>query len=83
MAAATGAPRRVGLSSADIAARATQTTVIGPGIVPKVEPQLTVQSAEFVRWSQTNVRRQKQPGFSPVTGMTPSRTLTLDLPGRG
>ena len=38
-------PERRALSLEEIAARATATAVIGPGIVPKVEPQLTVRSA--------------------------------------
>jgi sulfite reductase beta subunit-like hemoprotein len=73
------APRefeRGGISTEDIAARATLTTVIGPGIVPKVEPQLTVHSQEFVRWSRTNVRPQKQPGFSTVIVTTVLGDLT-------
>ena len=49
-------PERRALALDEIAARAIATAVIGPGIVPKVEPQLAVHSPEFVEWSRTNVR---------------------------
>jgi sulfite reductase beta subunit-like hemoprotein len=74
--AAPPASERPGLSADEIASRAIATTIIGPGIVPRVEPQLTVQSGEFVRWSRTNVRRQKQPGFSVVIVTTVLGDLT-------
>ncbi len=56
--------------------RAPPTTVIGPGIVPQVEPRLTVQSEEFVDWSRTNVRPQKQAGFAIVIVTTVLGDLT-------
>jgi sulfite reductase (NADPH) hemoprotein beta-component len=73
--APTWAERRA-LSLDEIAARATATTVIGPGIVPKVEPRLTVHTEEFVAWSRTNVRPQKQDGFSIVIVTTVLGDLT-------
>jgi len=60
----------------EIARRATATTVIGPGIVPKVEPRLRVHSDEFLHWSRTNVRAQKQPGFAVVIVATLLGDLT-------
>ena len=53
-----------------------KTTVIGPGIVPKVEPRLAVQSRDFLEWSRTNVRKQKQPGYSIVVVATLLGDLT-------
>jgi sulfite reductase beta subunit-like hemoprotein len=50
--------------------------VIGPGIVPKVEPRLRVHSDEFLHWSRTNVRPQKQPGFAVVIVATLLGDLT-------
>jgi sulfite reductase (NADPH) hemoprotein beta-component len=67
---------RRALSSDEIAARATATAVIGPGIVPKVEPRLTIHSHEFLDWSRTNVRPQKQDGFSTVIVTTVLGDLT-------
>ena len=48
--APTWAPGRA-LPAEEIAMRATTTNVIGPGIVPKVEPRLAVLPEEFVKWS--------------------------------
>jgi sulfite reductase beta subunit-like hemoprotein len=60
----------------EIAERAASTTVIGPGIVPKVQPRLTVHSEEFLDWSETNVRPQKQHGFAIVIVATELGDLT-------
>jgi sulfite reductase beta subunit-like hemoprotein len=73
--APTWAERRA-ISLEEIAARATTTAVIGPGIVPRVEPRLTVHSEEFLTWSRTNVRPQKQGGFSIVIVTTVLGDLT-------
>jgi len=54
-------------SPESVAARAQASVVRGPGIVPEVATRLTVHSEEFVRWSNTNVRPQKQAGFAIVT----------------
>ena len=69
-------PERRALSLEEIAARAPATAVIGPGIVPKVEPLLTVRSEDFLEWSRTNVRPQKQDGFSIVIVTTVLGDLT-------
>ena len=74
-----GAPdweARRAISLAEIASRATTTAVIGPGIVPKVEPRLVLQSSEFAEWSRTNVRPQKQDGYSVVIVTTVLGDLT-------
>jgi sulfite reductase beta subunit-like hemoprotein len=73
--APTWAERRA-VSLDEIAVRATATEVIGPGIVPKVEPRLAVRSQEFLEWSRTNVRPQKQDGFSIVIATTVLGDLT-------
>ena len=73
--APTWAERRA-VSLDEIAVRATATEVIGPGIVPKVEPRLAVRSQEFLEWSRTNVRPQKQGGFSIVIATTVLGDLT-------
>jgi sulfite reductase beta subunit-like hemoprotein len=59
-----------------IAERATSTPVIGPGIMPRVEPRLTVHSEEFLEWSRTNVRPQKQRGYAVVVVTTVLGDLT-------
>ncbi len=69
-------PERRALALDEIASRAVKTTVIGPGIVPKVEPRLAVQSRDFLEWSRTNVRKQKQPGYSIVVVATLLGDLT-------
>jgi sulfite reductase (NADPH) hemoprotein beta-component len=60
----------------DIALRATSTDVKGPGIVPRVEPLLRVFRQDFVRWSRSNVKRQKQPGYAVVIVTTLLGDLT-------
>ncbi len=59
-----------------IARRATATTVIGPGIVPKVEPRLGVPADQYRHWAKTNVRPQKQAGYSIVIVATLLGDLT-------
>ncbi len=53
-----------------IAARVTAGALRGPGILPRVEPRLQVHSDDFLKWSATNVRSQKQPGYAIVTVTT-------------
>jgi sulfite reductase (NADPH) hemoprotein beta-component len=47
-----------------IAARAAGSRISGPGIVPRVEPRLSVDDREFARWAATNLKAQKHPGWS-------------------
>ena len=75
--APTWAERRA-LSLGEIAARATSTAVVGPGIVPKVQPRLVVQPDEFVAWARSNVRPQKQDGYSIVIVTTVLGDLTSE-----
>ena len=44
--------------------------------MPKVEPQLSVHSREFLEWSRTNVRSQKQDGYAIVVVTTLLGDLT-------
>jgi sulfite reductase (NADPH) hemoprotein beta-component len=64
------------LSPVSIAARAASTPVIGPGIVPRVEPNLVLDPVELARWSLGNVKSQKQPGWSAVIVSTLLGDLT-------
>jgi sulfite reductase (NADPH) hemoprotein beta-component len=61
---------------AEILARANSTRVVGPGIVPQVEPRANALPHEFKAWSRTNVRPQKQLGWSMVVVATVLGDLT-------
>ena len=67
---------RTAPSVAEILARADSTRVIGPGIVPQVEPRANTSPHEFKAWSRTNVRAQKQAGWSMVVVATVLGDLT-------
>ncbi len=60
-------PRIAAPSAASVAARAAAARVRGPGIVPEVRLALPVVHGTFARWAATNVRPQKQTGYSLVT----------------
>ncbi len=49
------------------ASRAQASPVKGPGIVPTVLSELRTSSAAFERFLRTNVRPQRQPGYSAIT----------------
>jgi len=68
-------PRPV-LTPEAIASRAAATNVLGPGIVPRVEPSLLVLPQEFATWSRSNVKPQKQTGFATVIVTTVLGDLT-------
>ena len=59
---------------ADITARVTAGKVSGPGIVPRVEPDIGRDELDY--WLRTNVRPQKQAGYSMVTVTTVLGDLT-------
>src|SRR5512132_2122601 len=63
-------------STAEAAGRAASAQVRGPGIVPDVRPALPVLSGEFLRWSATNVRPQKQGDYAVVTVTVPLGDVT-------
>ncbi len=71
-----GWPRSPAPSPEAVAARAQASTVRGPGIVPRVSTRLSVQSDEFLQWTTTNVRPQKQPGYAIATNATLLGDLT-------
>jgi sulfite reductase (NADPH) hemoprotein beta-component len=60
----------------EILARAGSTRVVGPGIVPHVEARANIVPHEFKDWSRTNVRLQKQAGWSMVVVSTVLGDLT-------
>ena len=68
----------------EIVARAAATAVIGPGIVPQVEPRAIATPREFSDWSRTNVRPQKQAGWTMVVVATVLGDLDVgaDAPDR-
>ena len=59
-----------------IASRAVSTPLSGPGIVPVVQPRLAADAGEYERWATTNVKRQKQSGWSAVVVCTTLGDLT-------
>lgn len=63
-------------SVADVAARVLSGEVRGPGIRPEPKPLLTVTDAQYSEWALTNVRLQKQPGYSTVIATVPLGDLS-------
>jgi len=61
---------------AEIAEHAASAEVRGPGIVPVIPRALPVLNGNFVRWTATNVRPQKQPGYVVVSVTVPLGDLT-------
>jgi sulfite reductase (NADPH) hemoprotein beta-component len=59
-----------------VAARAEAGGTHGPGLHPQVRPQLAVLDDALLRWSRTNVRAQKQSGYSVVTVTVPLGDVT-------
>src|SRR5262249_58550795 len=59
-------------------AGAAPAAVRGPGLAPAVPAArpLPVRSETAERWARTNVRPQKQPGYSAVTATVPLGDLT-------
>ena len=62
-------------SLAAVAQLAHSGTVVGPGLVPGSVRLQTLPDA-YVRWTRSNVRRQKQPGYALVTARLPLGDLT-------
>jgi sulfite reductase beta subunit-like hemoprotein len=62
-------------SPQDVAAAVSSGKVIGPGIVPRVEPVLSAGDG-YDYWIHTNVRPQKQAGYVVVTVTTVLGDLT-------
>jgi sulfite reductase beta subunit-like hemoprotein len=58
-----------------MAAALAETAVKGPGIVPG-SVRLQTLSDAFVRWTRTNVRRQRQAGYACITARLPLGDFT-------
>jgi sulfite reductase beta subunit-like hemoprotein len=71
-------PRPAWPSAQSVAARAAASSVRGPGLVPAVPAArpLPVRSEAAARWARTNVRPQKQAGYSAVTVTVPLGDVT-------
>jgi sulfite reductase beta subunit-like hemoprotein len=59
-----------------VSATAEAGTLRGPGLHPRVRPRLTVLDEALLAWSRTNVRPQKQAGYSVVTVTIPLGDVT-------
>jgi sulfite reductase beta subunit-like hemoprotein len=68
--------RTVAPLPAQTAARATAAILRGPGIRPEVKPELIVLDDSILGWARTNVRPQKQDGYSLATVTVPLGDLT-------
>jgi len=60
-------PRPVALSADEAASRVAQSKVMGPGIVPAVKPVMPAMNGDLSKFRATNVKPQKQAGYSIVT----------------
>ena len=65
-------------SPGHVAARVKAGAVVGPGLTPIVVPLLQPGDEPYARWRLTNVRPQKQFGFSLVTASVPLGDLTSE-----
>lgn len=69
-------PRETAPEIADIAARASSAVVRGPGLAPESSVRLMLLDEPLATWLTTNVRRQKQRGYSVVTVRLPLGDVT-------
>jgi sulfite reductase beta subunit-like hemoprotein len=69
-------PRPAAPAPAELAGRATSAVLTGPGLRPETRPVLQVFDDDLRRWVSTNVRRQRQEGYSIVTVTLPLGDLT-------
>jgi sulfite reductase (NADPH) hemoprotein beta-component len=69
-------PRPLPPSITECAARATAAEVRGPGLVPEAPPRFAPAVRYDLQWASTNVRPQRQAGFSLVTATIPLGDLT-------
>ena len=65
-------------SVAEIARRVMSAQLRGPGIYPETQPVTTNVDLGFSAWQATNVRPQKQPGYSRVAVRVPLGDLTSE-----
>jgi sulfite reductase (NADPH) hemoprotein beta-component len=71
-------PPDVAPDEATIAARVGSQAVKGPGLVPSVTPLLQIVGDRYAKWRETNVRPQKQFGFSTAIVSVPLGDLTSE-----
>jgi sulfite reductase (NADPH) hemoprotein beta-component len=69
-------PRQAAPEPGDLAIRATSAVLTGPGLRPETRPVLQVLDDVLRRWAGTNVRPQRQEGYSIVTVTVPLGDLT-------
>jgi sulfite reductase (NADPH) hemoprotein beta-component len=69
-------PRPAPPSPLDVKTRADAATLRGPGLVPETRRTLAVLGPEASRWTTTNVRPQKQAGYSVVLVTLPLGDVT-------
>jgi sulfite reductase (NADPH) hemoprotein beta-component len=69
-------PRQVAPEPGDLAIRAMSAVLTGPGLRPETRPVLQVLDEVLRRWAGTNVRPQRQEGYSIVTVTVPLGDLT-------
>jgi sulfite reductase beta subunit-like hemoprotein len=69
-------PREAEPHIADIAARASAAVLRGPGLAPESSVRLMLLDEPLATWLTTNVRRQKQRGYSVVTVRLPLGDIT-------
>src|SRR6185436_1040577 len=61
-----------------VAARAASAVLTGPGLRPETRPGLRVLGDERHRWARTNVKPQRQEGYSVVSVTVPLGDLTAE-----
>jgi sulfite reductase beta subunit-like hemoprotein len=61
-----------------IGGRVSATSPLGPGITPIVVPLYRLTDESYIRWRTSNVRPQKQFGYSLVTATVPLGDLTSE-----
>lgn len=69
-------PREAAPDVVDIAARASAAVVKGPGLTPESSVRLMLLDEPLATWLTTNVRAQKQRGYSVVTVRLPLGDVT-------
>jgi sulfite reductase beta subunit-like hemoprotein len=69
-------PRDGAPAIADVAARASAAVLRGPGVGPESSVRLMLLGEPLATWLTTNVRRQKQRGYSVVTVRLPLGDIT-------
>jgi sulfite reductase (NADPH) hemoprotein beta-component len=62
----------------EVARRAADAEVRGPGIFPQTRPDLNVLGVDFDRWARTNARPQKQSGYSVAVVTLPLGDVTAE-----